>query len=237
MNRDTLQKFDPLPLTLGERTTRLPAEPVNPRAEYEAFERGDHGQIDLWQQRFDATMRAATSDDGGEIIRLAQKRTQSFPVTVERITPEIAKQLGLPWPCHGTVLMQNGKVFTNAKPEPDEDDGEGDTPDLRSRFLSARRAVGDADILSSMRSVFIPPFERLDFKSPEAVAYVRALELLVDTGKIGHAPTSIKRLIHEAMFVRDEKVNHLLNCFGAKEWVDIHTKHLAAVYACLRALQ
>lgn len=33
---------DPAPMVLGERTTRLPPEPVNPRAAFEAFERGAH---------------------------------------------------------------------------------------------------------------------------------------------------------------------------------------------------
>ncbi len=43
MNRShlSLDTFDPPPLALGERTTRL-VEPVNPRAAFEAFERGEH---------------------------------------------------------------------------------------------------------------------------------------------------------------------------------------------------
>lgn len=42
MNRNmlNLNTFDPAPMALGERTTRLPPAPVNPRAAFEAFERG-----------------------------------------------------------------------------------------------------------------------------------------------------------------------------------------------------
>ena len=65
MNRDhlNLNTFDPMPLALGERTTRL-VEPVNPRAEFEAFERGDHVVP-------------------GEMIPLMRKRTPTFNVTIE----------------------------------------------------------------------------------------------------------------------------------------------------------
>ena len=105
MNRDHLNlcTFDPLPMALGERTTRQPAPAVNPRAEFEAFERGDHVVP-------------------GEMIPLMRKRTPTFnEVRVERIAKEIAEKVGLPWPCAGTLVMWGDKPFQATAPKVDHE--------------------------------------------------------------------------------------------------------------------
>lgn len=104
-----IAKFDPPPMPPVFRATRRSAEPVNPRAAFEAFERGDHG----------STARACRLDSSA--------RANTFA--------EMAQELGgvAYASAHANFAQQFGRVFTTKTSEPD--DGEGDTPDIRAAIV------------------------------------------------------------------------------------------------------
>lgn len=89
---------DPAPMVLGERTTRLPPEPVNPRAAFEAFERGAHAGPTV-TVRVDASgakvIRETTTlnpyDDGSkqagyaELLEVARRHKDEFGLSATKL--------------------------------------------------------------------------------------------------------------------------------------------------------
>jgi hypothetical protein len=183
-NMLNLNTFDPLPMALGERTTRQPAEPVNPRAAFEAFERGDHSPA------------------------------------IAGSTPAARYA----WHC---------SIATAARgPEPD--DGEGDTPDIMDRILSAGEKLNDRALWRKIRACFLDPGEMPEAKpcSP-TMRYVQALERAVrETPQPVTLAMCYTLFNHQKHAGRD--VARVMRSFGINDTRELGTPNLrAAFFACL----
>ena len=225
MNRNmlNLNTFDPAPMALGERTTRQPAEPVNPRAAFEAFERGDH-QV------------------GGGVIPLARPRSQRFTSPFEQFTPDLVrkmvKALGVSYEAlaQPVPLKPFPKLTTTATAArgPEPDDGEGDTPDIMDRILSAGEKLNDRALWRKIRACFLDPGEMPEAKpcSP-TMRYVQALERAV---RKTQQPVTLAMCYtlfnHQKHAGRD--VARVMRSFGINDTRELGTPNLrAAFFACL----
>lgn len=227
MNRNmlNLNTFDPLPMALGERTTRQPAEPVNPRAAFEAFERGDH-QV------------------GGGVIPLARPRSKRFTSPFEQFTPdlvrEMVKALGVSYEAlaQPVPLKPFPKLTTTATAArgPEPDDGEGDTPDITVRVQAARRKLPDYETYCAIRSSFLHLGEAIDLDAKPCsptMRYVQALERAVR-----ETPQPVTLAMCHTLFNHQKHagrdVARVMRSFNINDTRELGTPNLrAAFFACL----
>ena len=123
---------DPAPMVLGERTTRLPPEPVNPRAAFEAFERGAHEG-----PTFTVGIKACLI--GFDTPVQVKMNFDQRPQPYEKLA-------------RGYEAVQYRSALKSHDPEPD--DGEGDTPDLGALRQDFMGRFGQQNYLTLMKALF-----------------------------------------------------------------------------------
>lgn len=270
MNRDTLNlnHFDPLPMALGERTTRLPAEPVNLRAAFEAFERGDH-QVD---GTVTVKINSKRSSAGGVIEALVrgiakgmgippyEAIAQPVPVKpeadmryqMERLAVEHKQKFGVP--ATKRVILDVGGSHTLRSVSdhriaavsaqlrrdlygPEEDDGEGDTPDIAARVKTARVKLDDYDTYGKIRRCFLENSEAIDVLcGPDCPSY-RFVQALEHTVRETDLPVTLAMchtlFLHQLRGGRD--VPRVMRSFGITDTRELGNDQtlLKAFYASL----
>lgn len=125
MNRShlSLDTFDPAPLALGERTTRL-VKPVNPRA---AFERGDATPPLVLTIDVNGVSNVFDTEAFQRAMEKLQVHVRNAGAGYAALAASFEAIKYLPaWPAAYNDMLDAALDG----PEPDQDDGEGDTPDI-----------------------------------------------------------------------------------------------------------